>query len=196
MSYLTKGKTLPLPINTCQVAGLVAGILRNGHQQTDAAVKRIARATGANTETVKKWYTGQNAPSAANLMTLMRTYPQMNEAIQKWATPLPSYDGRDRNPSLSDTGIQAPGYRDNSVTINLQVRASNMGNLNLRQLWFMSELHQGAALRASDIATMWGVTDRTAKRDIAELTTLGLITFHGAKKKGFYGVVPAEFATL
>ena len=73
MSYLMKGKTLPNPIYDYQVALMVSQILREEHLQIDAGIKRIARATGANTETVKKWYNAHNTPSAANLMTLMRT---------------------------------------------------------------------------------------------------------------------------
>ncbi len=196
MSYLIKGKPLPHCMTDQEVAVLVARILRAEHSQTYAAVKQVARATGANTETAKKWYTGQHAPSAANLMVLMRTYPQLGEAIHKWTQPPASHQGPDRALSLSCGEAPTSIYRDNSVTINLRVRAPNIGHLNLRQLWFMSELHQGTTLRASDIATMWTVTGRTAKRDIAQLTTLGLVSFQGARKTGVYRVVPAEFATF
>ena len=186
MSYLMKGKTLPNPIYDYQVALMVSQILREEHLQIDAGIKRIARATGANTETVKKWYNAQNTPSAANLMTLMRTYPSLNEAILKLTQISPLSEGPDRAFSLSQKGIVSEVYRDKSVTINIQVAAMAMGNLNLRQAWFVSELYQGVVLRAADIAAVWSVNIRTAKRDISNICEAGLIRFIGSKKSGRY----------
>jgi predicted HTH transcriptional regulator len=186
MSYALMGKTLPNPIHDYQVALLVAKILRAEHQETDAVVKRIARATGANTETVKKWYNAQNTPSAANLMTLMRTYPSLYEAILKLTQVSSLSEGPDRALFLSQKRIEADIYRDKSVTINIHVTATAMGNLNLRQAWFMSELYQGVVVRAADIAGVWSINIRTAKRDVAQLVRFGVIIYQGSKKTGAY----------
>ncbi|NBU69976.1 MAG: hypothetical protein EBS53_00780 [Bacteroidetes bacterium] len=194
MSYLMKGKTLPNPIYDYQVALMVSQILREEHLQADAGIKRIARATGANTETVKKWYNAQNTPSAANLMTLMRTYPSLYEAILKLTQISPSPEGPDRALFLSQKRIVTDVYRDKSVTINIHVAATAMGNLNLRQAWFVSELYRGVALRASDIAAIWSVNIRTAKRDVAQLMRLRVISYEGSKKTGVYRILIASIS--
>jgi len=44
----------------------------------------------------------------------------------------------------------------------------------------------GKNCRASDLATHWSVTEKTAKRDIAALKKVGVIEFIGAPKNGYY----------
>lgn len=41
--------------------------------------------------------------------------------------------------------------------------------VNERQTWFMEQLHSGKNCKASDLAAQWQVTEKTAKRDIADL---------------------------
>jgi DeoR/GlpR family transcriptional regulator of sugar metabolism len=60
--------------------------------------------------------------------------------------------------------------------------------VNERQRWFLEQLTAGKQVRTADIAARWKVTEKSAKRDIADLKTRGLIEFVGAAKKGFYRV--------
>jgi len=59
---------------------------------------------------------------------------------------------------------------------------------NERQLWFLEQLSAGKQVRAADIAAHWMVTEKSAKRDIADLKVRGAIEFVGVPKKGFYRV--------
>ena len=193
MSYALMGKTLPNPITDYQVAMLVAKILRTEHQETDAVVKRIARATGANIETVKKWYNGQNAPSAAHLITLMRTYPAIYHAVMGLAELIPPDPGPCGGPSLSPNRIKSEIYTDNNVGINVLVPLALKGKLNERQLWFLGRLQQKEAARGTDIALVWGVTARTTERDVAGLVALGAVCHRGSRKTGQYHVTKSLY---
>jgi predicted DNA-binding transcriptional regulator YafY len=57
-----------------------------------------------------------------------------------------------------------------------------------RQLWFMEQLAAGKQVRAADIAERWRVTEKSAKRDISDLTARKVVEFVGAPKNGFYRV--------
>ena len=50
----------------------------------------------------------------------------------------------------------------------------------------MEQLHSGKNCKASDLAAQWQVTEKTAKRDIADLKKKGLVRFAGAPKTGKY----------
>ena len=79
-------------------------------------------------------------------------------------------------------------YGDNFVSINISLPRSVLSKLNKRQLWFLGFLQQGISLKAEDIANIWGVNLRTARRDISILVDLELINFKGARKNGMYVV--------
>ena len=58
--------------------------------------------------------------------------------------------------------------------------------VNDRQRWFLEQLAAGKQSRASDLAAHGSISEKTAKRDIADLKRKGLIEFVGAPKNGFY----------
>ena len=58
--------------------------------------------------------------------------------------------------------------------------------VNDRQQWFMDRLSDGYLSKAEDIANKFGVTDRTARRDISQLQEMDLIGFMGSFKTGRY----------
>jgi len=60
---------------------------------------------------------------------------------------------------------------------------------NDRQRWFLEQLATNKHIRASDLAAYWSISEKTAKRDIADLKKKGLIEFVGASKNGFYRIV-------
>ena len=60
--------------------------------------------------------------------------------------------------------------------------------VNERQQWFLEQLSAGKQTKATDISAHWKVTEKSAKRDIADLKARGVIEFVGVPKKGFYRV--------
>jgi len=60
------------------------------------------------------------------------------------------------------------------------------GTVNDRQHWFLVQLNQGNHITWREIAEHFQVSERTAKRDIADLQSKQLIEFVGAPKTGSY----------
>jgi len=184
MSATLNDQLLLTQITDRQVAVLVSQALRQEHAATDAVVKRIARATQASPTTVRKWYEGQNAPSSANLLTLMGTYEGVLQTMLHIVGrgELGELESKGGNAPL--TALRQAVYGDRFVTINVVVSSKAAANLNQRQLWFVGQLQQDVVVRADDIALVWGISLRTAKRDVAGLVKARVIRFSGSRKKG------------
>jgi predicted HTH transcriptional regulator len=60
--------------------------------------------------------------------------------------------------------------------------------VNERQRWFLDEITNGIACGAAEVAAHFHVTEKTAKRDLADLKARQLIEFVGAPKNGFYRI--------
>jgi len=58
--------------------------------------------------------------------------------------------------------------------------------VNDRQKWFLQQIGKNIRVLSSSIATHWDVSQKTAKRDIADLKRKELIEFLGAPKNGYY----------
>lgn len=61
--------------------------------------------------------------------------------------------------------------------------------INNRQKWFLDQLALGKNCRSSNLATKWSVTEKTARRDIADLKKRGVVKFIGAPKNGYYHII-------
>ena len=61
--------------------------------------------------------------------------------------------------------------------------------VSARQRWFLEQLAVSKQIRASDLADYWSISEKTAKRDIADLKRKGLVEFVGAPKNGFYRIM-------
>ena len=57
---------------------------------------------------------------------------------------------------------------------------------NERQEWVLRELKKGAAIRRSMVVEHFGVADKTAKRDLSDLKTLGLVEYVREGRGGHY----------
>jgi hypothetical protein len=55
-----------------------------------------------------------------------------------------------------------------------------------RQAWFLEALRGGNAVRVTDLRRRWGVSEATARRDVAELKAKGRIEFVGSCRSGSY----------
>ena len=58
-----------------------------------------------------------------------------------------------------------------------------------RQRWFLEQLAASKQVRAADLAAYWSISEKTGKRDIADLKRKGLVEFVGVPKNGFYRIV-------
>lgn len=66
------GKEFQIPPPTEPLASAIAAALKAEFGDTPAALKTVARMTRSNERAVRNWFEAKNAPSAENLVILMR----------------------------------------------------------------------------------------------------------------------------
>lgn len=166
---------------------LVSCILRREHGREPSPVKKISRRTGIAPTTIRKWYTSKKPPSLGHLLMLMQRYPEILKAFLEASghgyltAHIRSITGIDDD-GLSVSSAPAEAVQD--VPINVPKRL-----LSERQAWFLILLGGMERVRAEDIAAQFGVSLKTAKRDIEGLKSMGRIRFTGAKKTGCYEII-------
>lgn len=75
-----------------------------------------------------------------------------------------------------------------NVRVNVSVNSGGgtERSLNERQQWMLTVLTEGRRVSAEDVAERFQITERTARRDIADLRRRELIAFVGSPKTGHY----------
>lgn len=172
-------------ISQQELAEIIACALRKDHGHHGSSVKQIARMTGFNPRAVRNWYEARNMPGLSGFLRLMQCSPTLVKTVLELS-------GQAELSAHIKTNITTHAgkiYSDNSVTVNVTLGRNILLKLNPRQLWFYGRLQKGLSLKAEDIADIWGVNARTARRDIAGLMDIGLIEFSGASKNGRYVLV-------
>ena len=66
---------------------------------------------------------------------------------------------------------------------------------NERQAWILSELRRGVRLQRVMIENRFSVGEKTAKRDLAELTRRGIVEFVRVGRDGYYRLAVADPGT-
>lgn len=202
MSFSKMDQVFPLKpraISDPELARIVAHALRQDFGEKRHAIKHISRLTGANLRSIKNWYIGVNVPSSGHLLLLARSSETLLHFILEQIGGEDLRDafqllngGMNSNKNKSKKIPKSEIYSDKSVTINISIDPLHVENLNQRQLWFLGRLAQGDRTKAEDIAQIWQVNLRTAKRDLAVLSQKELLCFKGAKKTGFYVCVKKD----
>ena len=72
------------------------------------------------------------------------------------------------------------------VAVDVPVTVPANVPVNARQRWLLEQLARGQRTKTADLAARFAVSEKTARRDIADLRELGLIEFVGAPKTGHY----------
>jgi ATP-dependent DNA helicase RecG len=86
----------------------------------------------------------------------------------------------------ADPADQGHGNVTPNVTLNVTPNVTPNVTLNERQVWFLAALHGEEGPRVKDLVERFGVTLRTARRDVAGLKDQGLVEFAGGSRKGRY----------
>lgn len=168
----------------------ITRIFQQKYKNIPSAAKRISRRTGIPPDTIRRWNKGRNQPSSGHLIALAGNYPEVLKIILRLAghgyliryISLPDHDKE-----VAGIPSESEVIFDKNVPINVPIK-SWPEDINERQRWFLVELDRNIRVTATDIAARWPVTDKTARRDIADLKTRGLITHVGARKSGWYAV--------
>lgn len=118
--------------------------------------------------------------------------PRIKKAMRTNGSPEPVFDtDDDRTYFLTVLPVHADFLAELPEMINVPVNVPinvPVNAVNERQQWFLEQLSAGKQTKATDISAHWKVTEKSAKRDIADLKTRGIIEFVGAPRNGFYRV--------
>lgn len=179
-------------------AELIANALKEEHGDTHRSVKTIMRWTDASERSVKNWLSGEAGPSGYFLMRLFAKSAAVRALVFELVTDSSAQpttpqlatqvdlESDDRPGTEVETGADYGDiYGDIDVTINCPETA----RLNPRQKWFLERVARNEKCTAEDIASHWGITLRTAKRDIALLRDDGRIIFVGSRRLGRYVIL-------
>ena len=197
-----KGKKLPVWEGALEgrqaYAGIIADLLRKEHGDSHRAVKQLMRQTGASERTVKHWLAANHGPDNVYLLRLIATSP----VIRAFILGVIEMDVRGRHSAPSKradhqagkiserSGMAGSGNSERNDPIsdpeNDRIIDPITDPLNQRQQWFLERVAKGFRANASDIVRNWGVSPKTARRDIAGLRSAGLLHFTGARRNGCY----------
>ncbi|HOO81390.1 MAG TPA: DeoR family transcriptional regulator [Alphaproteobacteria bacterium] len=168
-----------------KLAEIIAGALRSDFGDLYSSVKEIDRATGIKFNTVKKWYEASTVPSLRHFLLLLECSSSLREFVLCY---LFGEDILDDLALISSVDQSRPVFENNTdfepknVTINDTIR------LNERQKWFLLLLQNERKAAAKNIVEKWGVSFRTARRDIQGLKEDGRIEYCGSNKSGRYSI--------
>ena len=179
-------------------AETIAQLLEREHGETHRAVKQVMKLTDASERTVKHWLSGQHGPDTVFFLRLVTSSPVIRAfvigLIESSQGAGHDRQGADlqaaRRPSkTSDTQPPRQGRRQDDRINDPKTDPINdpiTDALNERQRWFLGRVAAGHRCRAADICGHWKVSAKTARRDIAALSAMGLIRFTGARRNGRY----------
>lgn len=119
-------------------------------------------------------------------------YLRITEACHEGGYPAPEWE--ERGPCLRVVFRPHPEVETDDETVDDTVNgtANVPGNVlddvpaNARQRWLLEQLARGRQVKAADVAVRFAVTEKTARRDIADLRKRNVIEFVGARKTGHY----------
>jgi hypothetical protein len=90
-------------------------------------------------------------------------------------------------------GTRGPHDRENDRNRDRdhdRERVDTSPRSSLRRSWFLEALRAGRRVGATDLAERWSISEKTARRDIANLKATGLIEFLGSRRSGRYRPIP------
>ncbi|MBI3442100.1 MAG: DeoR family transcriptional regulator [Proteobacteria bacterium] len=184
---------------SCKTAGYleqkigekVAEILHREHAGEGCPIRNISLKIGISSNTVRKWYGGKNPPYLAHFMILAKYYPAILQMFLEGTGHdyvIPHIRPQEVEPeTAAQTQKKWPEAGEN-VLINVLINPWPEG-LNERQVWFLTELSRKVGVAAEDIVQHRNVTDKTARRDIADLKMRKLIRLEGARRTGKYVIL-------
>ena len=194
MSYSKMDRVFPV-LSQEKTAHIISEILKGMYGGKRSSVKAIAAVMPADLRSIKSWYGGQNVPNLSHFLQLCMSAPEFLAAILK----IMGYSDLARHLIQTEKRRKAlkvvptiEVYSINFDTIGSADVLDVVRQLSIRQVWFYSQLKKGRRYGADDIVDFWAVGQATAKRDIADLSRLGLIRYIGSKRKGYYIVQQSE----
>ncbi len=199
-----KGRSLPsgsrgdgLPR---RYAELVSLALKTELDDSRRTIKTVQRWTNASERTVKNWIAGSCGPGGDHLIAMLIHSDTMlhmlliasrrfdivqmlmdrsgSSADENTGTTPTGRNARRRTSLLHDPGRVPVG--------DPEPDPDEAFVPNERQRWFLAELAGGRRVSARGLQSRFGISEKTAKRDIAGLRANAWIAFTGSRRKGRY----------
>jgi|GEM_PF-195529 len=152
---------------------VIARVLRelNLMEKWGSGYKRIAEDCAGGGYSLPEW-----VELGAVMRVVFRPHPEVVAANSPTDVPL------NVPANVPDVPANVPANVPLNVPANVPV--------NVRQRWFLEALATGQRPKPSDLAERFGVTIKTAKRDVAMLRDRSVVVFVGATKNGYYALLP------
>lgn len=149
-------------------------------QESDAVFEILATRAGRQGAISAARFLAAHAAAVESIILLE---PRATAACHPTSAPdaLPPAASQVHTGRMDD---RTDGRMDDTMAKPRSADASD--GLNRRQRWFLEALGANADLRAADLQQLWGVSERTARRDLALLTNRGLIGHFGGRRVGRY----------
>lgn len=177
-------------------AEVISVALRHELGSDAQSIKIIANWTGATDRTVTNWLAGHSGPKGLYLMRLLRKSDAILETVLSLAARADILELFYESKRLHRAGQAAPSaaaptfsrmlHGPHGVPHDPQTDPHGVEELGTRQIWFLQEIRHKPSAKAKDIASLFGVSSKTAKRDIAYLKQRQLIIYEGSSRKGRY----------
>ncbi len=173
------------------VLEIIRQTLQDAHAKDSSVIKFAGKKTGVSYHTINKWYQGKNVPKSTHLLILLKSYPPMLHCLIEALNLDIQYESDEASfiGSTSNHPCRSNKDSDKIVVIDINIGVEVATQLNLRQLWFVSELHKTKRLSTNSIVQHWSVSKRTAQRDVRYLVKLELVCNLGNLKEGYYCLV-------
>lgn len=193
MSSNKTNQSLCHNITTKVFASMISESLRYEYKNDGSAIKRISLATDISTGTISKWYQSKNTPESKHLLRLAAVYPSVLKVflvLSGYSDVWDLYCNLNSDKTLIKEKPFTRSINDSSkdkfVTINITIAKEHVIKLNNRQIWFYGELQQNKKLSLTDLALFWGISKRTARRDISTLIDLELLYHYKYNNHNYY----------
>jgi hypothetical protein len=203
-----KGRRLPLWSGVLSgreiYAQTIAELLHKEHGDSHRAIKQLMRQTDASERTIKHWLSGQHGPDTVYFLRLVVSSPVIRAFVLGMIEGPAAHrrdDLVDRISLASTREAYAAGEaagrgptkaaRKNDpkrVPERDPINVPDRAELNERQRWFLNRVAEGRC-DAREVAAVWTVSLKTARRDIAALKAADLICYVGSRRKGRYRIV-------
>ena len=130
----------------------------------------------------------RDAVVAARMLAAQRTMVEVMALVQRERSGLTEASSRGFDQHGARAG-KGPDDRKNDPTNDRNRSPAGPlpdDGLNPRQRWYLEALAAGKAVRADHLRRRWGVSEKTARRDVAALKERGMIEFVGPLRTGRY----------
>ncbi len=182
-------------------AKTIAELLRKEHGESHRAIKQLMHQTAAAERTVKHWLSAQHGPDTVYFLRLVVSSPVIRAFVLGLIeSPAANTQAHQIDRVLLAAareayaageavgGGPATNRRQNDLDRVPKRDPMNVPDpieLNERQRWFLDRVAEGRST-ANEIAAVWEVSLKTARRDIAVLQKALLLEYVGSRRKGRY----------